>query len=158
MSPKANFQTLTAHKVANVQDTTGAGDTFVGAYAVMVAHMVDSKGTFDLSMAVKFAMCAAALSVSRQGAMDSIPWAEEVAFFARSEGLSDECWNWNQCLKEVYIPESDNDERDDEHDEHDDDDDAADGNENGDGADGDNNKGDGDAKRMKKKDRPSITA
>lgn len=106
MSPKTKFQTSLACKVAEVRDTTGAGDTFVGAYAVMVAQMAHIGGTFHLRRAVNFAMCAAALSVSRQGAMDSIPWADEVAFFARSEGLPDKCWDWNPCLQDIYIPEN----------------------------------------------------
>ena len=102
---------MSAHKITNVQDTTGAGDTFVGAYAVYVAHTIHSKGTFSLSAAVRFAMCAAALSVSKRGTIDSIPWTEEVAYFARSEGLPDDCWNWNPCLDEMYIPvESDDDD------------------------------------------------
>ena len=106
MSRNTNFQTSFARKVANVRDTTGAGDTFVGAYAVMVAHTVFSGGAFRLSTAVNFATCAAALSVTRPGAMDSIPWAEEVASFARSEGLPDKCWDWNKCLQECYIPDT----------------------------------------------------
>ena len=107
MNTKTKFNTSSAHRVADVQDTTGAGDTFVGAYAVNVAHTIHSEATFSLSATVDFAMCAAALSVSKQGAMDSVPWAEEVAHFARSKGLLDDCWTWNSCLNEIFIPESD---------------------------------------------------
>ena len=82
-------------------------------------------------------MCAAALSVSKQGGMESAPWAEEVARFARSKGLPDGCWNWNPCLEEMYMPESDSDD--------DGDDDGEDGGgNNGEG-------GSGDKKRKKKK-------
>ena len=53
-------------------DTTGAGDTFNGALAVMLA-----KGA-GLEQAVSFANCAAALSVTRRGAQTSAPAFDEV--------------------------------------------------------------------------------
>ena len=53
-------------------DTTGAGDTFNGALAVMLA-----KGA-GLEEAVSFANCAAALSVTRRGAQTSAPAFDEV--------------------------------------------------------------------------------
>jgi ribokinase len=53
-------------------DTTGAGDTFVGALA---AALVDGE---PLSNAVNFAVRAAAVSVTREGAMSAMPRRDEV--------------------------------------------------------------------------------
>ena len=67
---------LEAFKVGAV-DTTAAGDTFSGALAFMVA------GGKDIDNAVKFASAAAAISVTRPGAQNSIPsYAEVEAFLA----------------------------------------------------------------------------
>ncbi len=54
-------------------DTTGAGDTFIGAYA---AARCEGQ---DLPAAVAFAQRAAALSVTRAGAIDAIPHRHELA-------------------------------------------------------------------------------
>lgn len=71
-----------AHRV-NVVDTTAAGDTFCGAMASELAADVDLEG------AVRFAMGAAALTVQRAGAADSIPsLAETVAFLAEQEAAA----------------------------------------------------------------------
>lgn len=56
-----------------VVDTTAAGDTFVGAYA-LEAVKVD----FDIKGAIKNATKAAAKTVERQGAQYSIPWSNEL--------------------------------------------------------------------------------
>jgi ribokinase len=61
-----------ARKVA-VVDTTAAGDTFVGSYALEVV-----KNGFQLAKAVDVANEAAALTVQKKGAQISIPWASEV--------------------------------------------------------------------------------
>jgi ribokinase len=53
-------------------DTTAAGDTFIGAYAV-----AQSKG-LDIEYSLHYASAAAALTVSRKGAQDSIPTKEEI--------------------------------------------------------------------------------
>ena len=59
---------------ATVVDTTAAGDTFVGAYALEVV-----KGdAFDLEAAVRRANRAAARTVERPGAQVSIPWRDEL--------------------------------------------------------------------------------
>ncbi|KAL8947041.1 MAG: hypothetical protein Q9222_006632 [Ikaeria aurantiellina] len=61
-----------APRVAHVVDTTGAGDTFVGAYAVAIAKQ------YSVSDAVSWANEAAAKTVQKKGAQDSIPWMDEV--------------------------------------------------------------------------------
>ena len=53
-------------------DSTGAGDTFIGAF---VAALFTGADLFD---AVDFAQRAAALSVTRAGAIDSMPWLAEL--------------------------------------------------------------------------------
>ncbi|KAG8168188.1 hypothetical protein KVR01_003877 [Diaporthe batatas] len=67
---------LPAEKVREVVDTTAAGDTFVGQYALEV---VGSRGgAFDLEAAVRKANKAGAITVQRKGAAASIPWRDEV--------------------------------------------------------------------------------
>jgi sugar/nucleoside kinase (ribokinase family) len=53
-------------------DTTAAGDTFCGALTVALSEGL------DIIDAVKFANQAAAISVTRQGAITSIPTREEL--------------------------------------------------------------------------------
>ncbi|MEU4111697.1 ribokinase [Streptomyces sp. NPDC048208] len=60
-----------AHQVAAV-DSTGAGDTFAGAYAVAVAEEK------PLREALYWAAAAAALSVQREGASASMPYRPEI--------------------------------------------------------------------------------
>jgi len=55
-----------------VVDTTGAGDTFVGYFIASVAEGLPT------AAALRRAAAAAALCVSRAGAMDSIPLGDEV--------------------------------------------------------------------------------
>ncbi|KAE8154215.1 ribokinase [Aspergillus avenaceus] len=87
---------IPAAKVSQVLDTTAAGDTFVGGYAVEVARWREQrraggKAGLDITEeekpvryqtvmdeATQLATRAAARCVERQGAMDSIPWAEEI--------------------------------------------------------------------------------
>lgn len=64
---------LPARKVV-VADTTGAGDTFVGALALTYPHI----GMYSFREACAFANIAASIAVTRHGAADSIPTAEEV--------------------------------------------------------------------------------
>jgi ribokinase len=68
--------TIPAFEVAAV-DTTGAGDAFVGAFAV-------ARGEYpDLDGALRWASAAAALSVQRFGASASLPDRAEIATFLR---------------------------------------------------------------------------
>lgn len=72
-------------KVASVVDTTAAGDTFTGFYAVEVARWRAANGWQGGSQflpeqveTVRKANRAAARCVERRGAQDSIPWAYEL--------------------------------------------------------------------------------
>lgn len=56
-------------------DTTGAGDTFNGAF---LTALLEGKPATD---AIRFAHAAAALSVTRQGAQTAIPYRQEVEDF-----------------------------------------------------------------------------
>ncbi|MGH2642731.1 MAG: PfkB family carbohydrate kinase, partial [Chitinophagaceae bacterium] len=56
----------------NAMDTTGAGDVFNGALAVAL-----SEGR-SLEEAVQFACLAASVSVTRIGALSSVPFRNEV--------------------------------------------------------------------------------
>lgn len=64
-------------KKVKVVDTTAAGDTFAGAYAVAVAKS-RAQGAFDIGAAIAFANRAAAQTVQRNGAQSAIPWLDEV--------------------------------------------------------------------------------
>lgn len=57
-------------------DSTAAGDTFCGAFAVSILS-----GDQDIITAVRFANAAGALSVTRQGAQTSIPGVKEIEEF-----------------------------------------------------------------------------
>jgi ribokinase len=72
----AGAQDLVPALKANVVDTTAAGDTFVGSYALSVVN--SGKGDFDIGAAVKAANRASAITVSRKGAQISIPWKDEL--------------------------------------------------------------------------------
>lgn len=67
---------VAAHKV-KVIDTLGAGDTFCGALA---AALLEGK---SLEEAVKFSNQAAAITVSRKGAIPAIPYKQEILNFSR---------------------------------------------------------------------------
>lgn len=60
-------------------DTTAAGDTFIGYF---LASITDG---FQINDALKIASAASAITVSRNGAMDSIPYKEEVIDFLKEK-------------------------------------------------------------------------
>lgn len=68
----------------NVVDTTAAGDTFIGAFAVA------STENSSKEKALRFASAASALSVSRAGAQSSIPSREEVNVFLEAQTADSE--------------------------------------------------------------------
>lgn len=66
----------------DVVDTTAAGDTFVGAFAVACTQKM------GYPEAMKFAVYAGTLAVTRMGAQPSIPTSNDVfAFMARTENV-----------------------------------------------------------------------
>lgn len=68
---KGQVVNVPAFKVTPV-DTTGAGDTFNGAFAVAKANGL------DLAASIRFGNAAAALSVQRKGAQGGMPYLKEV--------------------------------------------------------------------------------
>lgn len=58
-----------------VVDTTAAGDTFIGAYAVRLAR---EGAAMDVRVAVAWANRCASVAVGREGAQASIPWLDEL--------------------------------------------------------------------------------
>ncbi|UNI21730.1 Ribokinase [Purpureocillium takamizusanense] len=73
---KSGKSALVQAQKANVVDTTAAGDTFVGSYAL--AAVKAGAAEFDIDTAVREANRAAAITVSRKGAQVSIPWKDEL--------------------------------------------------------------------------------
>ncbi|KPM38747.1 hypothetical protein AK830_g7819 [Neonectria ditissima] len=73
---KAGKSALLPATKTSVVDTTAAGDTFVGSYALAAVAAKD--GDFDIEVAVAAANKAAALTVARKGAQVSIPWKDEL--------------------------------------------------------------------------------
>jgi ribokinase len=66
-----------AEEGVKVVDTTGAGNAFVGAYAVEVVRM-KARGRLDVKQAVRQACKAAAKTIEKLGSQEAIPWADEV--------------------------------------------------------------------------------
>jgi ribokinase len=77
LSTKDGVQSFPALPV-NVVDTTAAGDTFCGAYAVATVEGMNQ------GEAMQFASAASALAVSRLGAIPSTPKREEIDQFLQS--------------------------------------------------------------------------
>lgn len=70
--------TLLDTEKVDAVDTTAAGDTFVGAYAACLAQEKLPSTEEAVEKAIRFAMRAAAVSVTRRGAQASIPRLEEM--------------------------------------------------------------------------------
>lgn len=70
------FWSIPGRRVARVRDTTCAGDTFTG---YLIAGLMAER---DVRDALEHAVAAAALAVTRDGAIPSIPTAEETARFS----------------------------------------------------------------------------
>jgi len=79
---KREYFTVPSEKVEAV-DTTAAGDIFT---AVMTYVYLQNK---DIVSAVKYATCAAAISVTREGASTSIPTRAEVIAYAKAKVAAD---------------------------------------------------------------------
>ncbi|KAH6686689.1 ribokinase [Plectosphaerella plurivora] len=73
-------QLVPALKVKAI-DTTAAGDTFIGAYAVAFAEATSRGEAFKIGDAVVRAIRASSITVSRRGAQPSIPWRNELEEF-----------------------------------------------------------------------------
>jgi ribokinase len=67
-----------SEKVDKVVDTTAAGDTFVGAYAVGVVRKVGVPSGKVMEEDVRLACRAAGRTVEKKGAQSAIPWADEI--------------------------------------------------------------------------------
>ena len=73
-----SYQGRCASPKVNTVDTTGAGDTFMGACLSFVSgHGLDFTDS-ELDDAVRFASCAAAIVTTRKGAIESMPEKDEV--------------------------------------------------------------------------------
>jgi len=77
LSTSDEHQRVLAEKV-QVVDTTAAGDTFVGAYAVSVARATRTGQRPNITEAVRRATKAAALTVQKPGAQSAIPFMGEI--------------------------------------------------------------------------------
>ncbi|KAM0549217.1 hypothetical protein ACHAPJ_009527 [Fusarium lateritium] len=75
----AGAKGLIAALKVDVVDTTAAGDTFIGAYAVEVAGADERSEQFDINKAIKTGIWASSYTVSRRGAQVSIPWKDDLA-------------------------------------------------------------------------------
>lgn len=70
-----NITVKQAHYTIPVKDTTAAGDTFLGYF---ISEIATAKNESEIQHALRLASMAAALAVSKDGAMPSIPVREEV--------------------------------------------------------------------------------
>lgn len=86
---------LEAEKV-QVNDTTAAGDTFVGAYAVAVSNQKIGCSNYKTALAaICWANKAAAVAVQRKGAQNAIPWLDEVPVYGEtSTGITQSLEAW----------------------------------------------------------------
>jgi ribokinase len=66
--------TLMPARQVEAVDTTGAGDTFIGAFASALCR------NFEVDDAIQFAQAAAAYSVTSRGAQTSMPYLSDISF------------------------------------------------------------------------------
>ena len=97
MDTKAQRVLQVSGEKVNVVDSTGAGDTFVGAYASMLATSARERRDFPYMMQlVAFANRAAAKTVQIEGVQGAIPWRDEVplenTLASAESGISFEKW------------------------------------------------------------------
>lgn len=79
MTSDGKIKGMVPAEKAKVVDTTAAGDTFVGMYALEVVKAAASGDPkVDVETAVRKSNKAAAKTVERAGAQDSIPWRDEL--------------------------------------------------------------------------------
>ncbi|KAL9124616.1 MAG: hypothetical protein Q9217_006069 [Psora testacea] len=78
MEGRTNMGAIFDAEKVQVKDTTGAGDTFVGAYASAILRNGKDRSFTAMVKAVKWANKAAAKTVEREGAQCAIPWLDEV--------------------------------------------------------------------------------
>jgi ribokinase len=72
-----NRSLTVAAPVVEAKDTTAAGDTFSGALAVAIIENMDP-GCIRWEQAIRFAVKAASVSVTRMGAQASVPYRREI--------------------------------------------------------------------------------
>ncbi|KAK6533275.1 hypothetical protein TWF694_002228 [Orbilia ellipsospora] len=70
---RSGTNSLVPAEDVQVVDTTAAGDTFVGAFAVKIVN------GYSVSDAVAYAVKASAKAVTKQGAQSSIPWRDDIS-------------------------------------------------------------------------------
>lgn len=90
LDPKLQVLLHYSAKDVNVVDTTAAGDTFVGAYAVAVVRHKEK-----VPLAVNWANEAASKTVERRGAQMAIPWGEEVEAFENMTNEGERFLEWS---------------------------------------------------------------
>ncbi len=74
---------IPAQSVSNVVDTTGAGDTFNGAFAVAIGSKLSMEDS------LKFANLASSMSIQKAGAQNGIPTLEEL----KASDYFEETWH-----------------------------------------------------------------
>ncbi len=72
-----NLKLMIPAPVVRAMDTTAAGDTFSGALAVAITENMDPNA-IGWERAIKFAVEAASISVTRLGAQSSVPYRNEI--------------------------------------------------------------------------------
>jgi ribokinase len=77
-----HFDVISSYKAPRVVDTTAAGDTFTAA---LTLDYLANGG--NIKNAARYGAAAAAIAVSRPGASSSVPSAEEVVEFMRTQPM-----------------------------------------------------------------------